>query len=114
MGPMALAGFTPAPLMGPLMRMAAASAAPMATAAAPRGTLLSVVTAVITRTGTKVTTASEAKTRPRPVRVENRIHGSDQHSCLPGALPVMITGHVLPVGVPPDHAGSRVAAAIPA
>jgi hypothetical protein len=37
---MALAGFTPAPLMGPLMRMAAASAAPMAMAAAPRGTRL--------------------------------------------------------------------------
>ena len=28
----------------------------------------------------------------RPVRAENRIHGSDQHSCSPGALAVMLTG----------------------
>ena len=31
------------------------------------------------------------------VRAENRIHGSDRPSCLPGALPVMITDHLLPV-----------------
>jgi hypothetical protein len=30
----------------------------------------------------------------KSVRAETRIHGSDQHSCSPGALPVMITGHV--------------------
>src|SRR5215470_12836559 len=28
-----------------------------------------------------------------PVRAENLIHGSDQHSCSPGALIVMLTGH---------------------
>jgi putative transposase len=49
-----------------------------------------------------------------PVRAENRIHGFDQQSCPPGALPVMITGHVPAVRVPPDYAGRRVAAAVPA
>ena len=49
-----------------------------------------------------------------PVRAENRIHGSDQHSCSPGTLPVMLTGHVPAVPFPPDHAGHRVAAAVPA
>jgi hypothetical protein len=48
------------------------------------------------------------------VRAENRIHGSDQQSCSPGALPVMITDHVPTVRVPPDHATGRVAAAVPA
>src|ERR1039458_10374247 len=48
------------------------------------------------------------------VRAENRIHGSDQHSCSPGTLPVMLTGHVPAVPFPPDHAGHRVAAAVPA
>src|ERR1019366_7585334 len=43
----------------------------------------------------------------RPVRAENRIRGSDQQSCSPGAPPVMITGHVSPVPVPPDYAASR-------
>jgi hypothetical protein len=46
-----------------------------------------------------------------PVRAENRIHGSDQQGCSPGAPPVMITGHVPAVRVSPDHANSRVAAA---
>src|SRR6266487_135391 len=48
------------------------------------------------------------------VRAENRIHGSDQHSCSPGGRPVMITDHVPVVLLPPDHAGRRVAAAVPA
>src|ERR1039457_6707894 len=41
------------------------------------------------------------------VRAENRIHASDQQSCSLGALPVMITGHVPAVRVPPDYAASR-------
>src|ERR1035441_4823167 len=45
---------------------------------------------------------------------ENLIHGSDQHSCSSGALPVMLTGHVPAVRFPSDHATSRVAAAVPA
>jgi hypothetical protein len=48
------------------------------------------------------------------VRAENRIHGSDQQSCPPGTSPVVITHHVPAVRVPPDHATSRVAAAVPA
>jgi hypothetical protein len=48
------------------------------------------------------------------VRAENRIHGSDQQVCSPGARPAMIIDHVPAVGVPPDHAASRGAAAIPA
>src|ERR1039457_6348269 len=48
------------------------------------------------------------------VRAENRIHASDQQSCSLGALPVMITGHVPAIPLPPDHATSRVAAAVPA
>src|ERR1039458_4139824 len=48
------------------------------------------------------------------VRAENRIHGSDQQSCPPGASPAMITGHVPAVPVPPDHSACRVAAAVPA
>ena len=51
---------------------------------------------------------------PRPVRAENPVHGSDQQVCSPGARPVMITDHVPAVRVPPDHAASSVAAAIPA
>ena len=51
---------------------------------------------------------------PGAVRAENRIHGSDQQSCSPDALPVMITGHVSAVGLPSHHAGDHVAAAIPA
>ncbi len=49
-----------------------------------------------------------------PVRAENRIHGSDQQSCSPGAPPAMITDHVPAVPVPPDHSASRMAAAVPA
>ena len=48
------------------------------------------------------------------MRAENLIHGSDQHSCPPSALPVMITDHVPVVHVPPDHATSSGAAAVPA
>jgi hypothetical protein len=44
--------------------MATARAAPMATAATPRGTRLSVATATTTRTSTKAATASAATTRP--------------------------------------------------
>src|SRR5450755_744853 len=54
------------------------------------------------------------KGQVQPVRAENLIHGSDQHSCSSGALPVMLTGHVPAVHLPPDHAASRVAAAVPA
>ena len=49
-----------------------------------------------------------------PVRAENLIRGSDQHSCSYGAVPVMITTHVPAVRFPPHHATSRVAAASPA
>src|SRR5271156_575961 len=63
-GPIARAGLTPAPLTGPLITMATARAAPMAMAAMPRGTRVSVATATTTRTSTKVTTASAARTRP--------------------------------------------------
>ena len=63
-GPIARAGLTPAPLTGPLTTMATASAAPMATAATPRGTWVSVATATTTTTSTKVTTASAASTHP--------------------------------------------------
>jgi hypothetical protein len=38
------------------------------------------------------------------MRAEKRIHGSDQQSCSPGVPPVIITGHVLAVRVPPGHA----------
>jgi hypothetical protein len=47
------------------------------------------------------------------VRAENPVHGSDQQVCSPGARPVMIIDHVHAVRVPPDHATSRVAAAVP-
>src|SRR6266516_4331288 len=50
----------------------------------------------------------------RPVRAEKLVHESDQQSCSPVTLPVMLTGHVPPVRLPPDHAASRVAAAVPA
>src|SRR5712691_5659851 len=43
--------------------------------------------------------------RENPVRAENHIHGSDQHSCSPGGRPVMITDHEPAVRLPPDHAG---------
>src|SRR5512135_2668147 len=49
-----------------------------------------------------------------PVRAENRIHGSDQQSCSPGAPPVMITGHVSAVHLPSHHTGDHVATAVPA
>src|SRR5260370_34861924 len=70
MGPMALAGFTPAPLRGPLMRMAAASVDPMAMAATPFGTRLSVVTEMITRTSANVG------------------HGRVSRNVLPGTAPL--------------------------
>jgi hypothetical protein len=54
---------------------------------------------------------SAGTSSPAFVRAEKRIHGSDQQSCSPGAPPVMITDHVPAVGVPSDHATSRVAAA---
>jgi hypothetical protein len=63
-GPIARAGLTPAPLTGPLITMATARTAPMAMAAMPRGTRVSVATATTTRTSTKVATASAARTRP--------------------------------------------------
>jgi hypothetical protein len=52
--------------------------------------------------------------RGDPVRAENPVHGSDQQVCSPGARPVMIIDHVPAVRVPPDHAASSVAAAVPA
>jgi hypothetical protein len=65
-GPMARAGFTPAPVSGPLMRMAAASAKPMAKAARPAGTLTLVATATTTTTRRNVTTASAPNARQAP------------------------------------------------
>jgi len=50
----------------------------------------------------------------QPVRAENPIQGSDQQSCPPGAPAVMITHHVPEVRLPVDHAGRRVAPAVPA
>jgi len=50
----------------------------------------------------------------KPVRAENPVHGSDQQVCSPEAGPVMIIDHVPAVRVPPDHAASSMAAAIPA
>ena len=49
-----------------------------------------------------------------PVRAENPVHGSDQQSCPASRPAVMITDHVPAVRLPPDHAASRVAAAVPA
>ena len=49
-----------------------------------------------------------------PVRAENPVHGSDQHSCSPMRPAVMITDHVPEVRLPPDHADDHVAAAVPA
>src|ERR1019366_8249813 len=51
---------------------------------------------------------------PDGVRAENPIHGSDQQSCPPSAPAVMITHHVPEVRLPVDHAGRRVAPALPA
>ena len=48
------------------------------------------------------------------VRAENPVHGSDQQICWPGARPLMIIDHGPAVRVPPDHAASSVAAAVPA
>src|SRR5206468_761635 len=66
------------------------------------------------RTGSVLFRLTSSPTRTGPVRAENRIHGSDQHSCSPGGRPVMITDHVPAVLLPPDHADRRVAAAVPA
>src|ERR1017187_5409566 len=55
-----------------------------------------------------------ARGRRRPddgVRAEKPVQGSDQQSCHPGRLTVMITGHVPAVRLPPDHAGRGMAAA---
>src|SRR6266705_735945 len=49
-----------------------------------------------------------------PARAENPIHGSDQQSYPPGAPAVLITHHVPEVRLPADHAGRRVAPAVPA
>src|SRR2546421_12895336 len=54
------------------------------------------------------TTASEI------VRAENPVQGCEQQSCRTGGPAVMITDHVPPVRLPPDHAGDRMAAAVPA
>ena len=51
---------------------------------------------------------------PMPVRAEKPVQGSDQQSCHPSRLTVMITGHVPAVRLPPDHAGRRMAAAVTA
>ena len=48
-----------------------------------------------------------------PVRAENPIHGSEQQSCPPDAPAVMIAHHVPEVRLPVDHAGRRVAPAVP-
>src|SRR5437899_2698468 len=45
---------------------------------------------------------------------DNPVQGSDQQGCGPSRLTVMITGHVPAVRLPPDHAGRRMAAAVPA
>ena len=53
--------------------------------------------------------------KPPAVRAENLVHGSDQQGRFPPSRPaVMITGHVPAVRLLPDHAGRRVAAAVPA
>ena len=62
----------------------------------------------------EVTLLRRQVARPRPVRAENLVHGSDQQGCFPGRPAVMISGHVPGVCVPPDHAGCGVAAAVPA
>ena len=46
------------------------------------------------------------------MRAENPVHGSEQQVRPPGTRPVMIIDHVPAVCVPPDHAASRVAAAM--
>jgi hypothetical protein len=51
---------------------------------------------------------------PVTVRAENPVHRSDQQGCSPCRPSVMIIDHVPEVHVPPDHAASSVAAAIPA
>ena len=51
---------------------------------------------------------------PDGVRAKNRIHSSDRQSCSADAPPVMITDHVPAVRLPPDHATSRMAAAVSA
>lgn len=104
---MALAGFTPAPLMGPLMRMAAASADPMAMAATARGTRLSVATEMITRTRMKVTTASAAKTRPRPTPEAGYVapRYAWVRACLPYRPQVTAAAPMAPASWPSTYAG---------
>jgi hypothetical protein len=67
-----------------------------------------VIAAAPTVTITRVNSAGNA------VRAENPVHGSDQQSCLPGVPPVMITGHVPAVRLPPDHADDLMVAAVAA
>src|ERR1017187_3900189 len=49
-----------------------------------------------------------------PRLLDNLVHGSDQEGCGLGRSAVMITDHVSAVGVPPGHAGRRVAAVVAA
>jgi hypothetical protein len=62
---------------------------------------------------------AEHRTRMRnnvqqpPVRAENPIRCCVQRSCDVGDPAVMITDHVPAVGLPPDHEGDYVAAAVP-
>jgi hypothetical protein len=48
------------------------------------------------------------------VRAENPVQGCEQQSCGADGPAVMIADHVPAARFPPDHAGDRVAAAIPA
>ena len=58
--------------------------------------------------------ATEPAKALSPVRAENPVHRSDQQICSPCRPPVMIIDHVPAVHVPPVHAASSVAAAVPA
>ncbi len=62
------------------------------------------------------TTSSSDKPLPdhHPVRAENLVRGCHQQGCPPGRPAVMITDHVPAVRLPPDYAGHRVAASVPA
>jgi len=62
-----------------------------------------------------VSTCTELASSPAAgtVRAENPVHGSDLQGCHPSGLTVRIIGHVPTVRLPPDHAGRRMAAALP-
>ena len=62
-GPSARAGLMPAPVIGPLIRIPTASAAPIASGAMLDCARSPVATATTTRTSKKVTTASTPKAR---------------------------------------------------